>query len=156
MARKRPLSDDGSPIVVGDSTGQRPGSPLKKFLSDQPHISVQHACFRAVFGGLAIQNTAHRTATVESPGGDTKALTEQWFLDLNGGSLRGGVTLFSMDSLTVFISHAGDYDLVAGGLTTALIIGTKNLSSAKLNGEKLKLGTQGLSIKWVLKPVPKP
>lgn len=152
------VADDGSPIVIGDSSSQLQGKPLQKFVT-APHLSLQHQCFHElIVGGLTIQNKGWMAVRVDVLDGGSYPLTAPWFLDLNG-LITGGALLSSADSLTVYIQHGDEYDLIAVPVPataktpltalTTLIIGTKDLSSAKLNGTEI-IGSprKGLTIIW--------
>jgi hypothetical protein len=168
----RLTSDDSTPVRVGDSSS----NPRGALETANAHLVLDHRCFRQLtWGHLAVKNDALKALTICVTGGVGPInLVAPWNLELNKGAFYGGITLHSSeDDKTVHILHFGEYEttsvLIPGttpspeptpgpGTTpspcitpkaiTRLLIGTTDLTSAKLNGTELLSGQKELFISF--------
>jgi hypothetical protein len=127
MAGKQFVRDDGTPIMVGDTTQFPTTSALRKVLTEGPHILIAHRCFCELVGGLAVRNTGLKATTIDVNGKNPITLWTPWSVSLNNGK----VLLASLDNKIVRIL-AGEFDTVASQDVTTLVIGTQPLTSVVL------------------------
>lgn len=122
--RIRFLSDDGSPIKIGDSgTLPPPNRRLQKLLGTSPHIYLsERQCFHQLAGGLGVQNDNYLAVAVVVADQPYK-LVAPWSIVLNGE-----LTLLSLDSKTIRFLTLQSYAIAFG----TVVFGSKNLKTAVL------------------------